>query len=88
MRRKFEQDVLNQVYYFLKERMIYDKPSPHLCVIDFFSELHLGTKEQFQYSSPSKIHGNFGEIKIINLINVPDYSNQEQFVAWAHKILN
>lgn len=63
MRRKFEPDVLNQVYYFLKERMIYDKPSPHLCVIDFSLNYTWVQKSSFNTALQVKFMEILGKLK-------------------------
>jgi len=88
MNNKFELHVLSQIYDFLIERVGFNKQSLHLKVLYLFREIHVGEKIDFNVLSSNKISGNFGDVSLINLLNVPHFNGKDKFINWAYKSIN
>lgn len=87
MHPKFETFILRQVYEFIKEKGEEGKLDQLSLILNYFSELHIGAKDNFSFEKPCKIKGNFGDVRCISIASAPDFHKKDLFIAWVESML-
>ncbi len=79
---------LEQVYDFLQERPGFKNESGFAKAVEYFRTLHEETPEEFRVQVPNFVIGKFGTKEIINLGEMPNYTDKNKFVNWVNIQIN
>ena len=82
-RNRNTDEVLNQIYDFIKEWPNFSKKAQCEKIIDFFREIHEENDVAFEYEKPHRIIGNFGFPLIVSIHDAPDYNDKQRFIDWV-----
>lgn len=76
-------EVLNQIYDFIKERPQFSKKTQFEKIVAFFKEIHEDNDIEFKFELPHRIVGNFGFPLVVSIHDAPDYNDKKSFIAWV-----
>lgn len=82
-RNRNTDEVLNQIYDFIKERPNFSKKAQFEKIITFFREIHEDSDTEFEFEIPHRIVGNFGFPIIVSIHDAPDYDDKKRFINWV-----
>ncbi|WP_130804014.1 hypothetical protein [Acinetobacter ihumii] len=82
-RNRNTDEVLNQIYDFIKERPNFSKKTQFEKIVDFFREIHEDSDTTFKFETPHRIIGNFGLPLIVSIHDAPDYNDKSRFIDWV-----
>lgn len=80
--------VLEQIYNFLLLRPDFKSKTNFEKVVEYFKVLNQGVDDDFIFEIPDKVVGQFGNKKMINIINAPEIDHKNKFLDWVDQQIN
>ncbi|WP_252510711.1 hypothetical protein [Acinetobacter bereziniae] len=80
--------VLEQIYNFLLLTPDFKSKTNFEKVVEYFKVLNQGVDDDFIFEIPDKVVGQFGNKKMINIINAPEIDHKNKFLDWVDQQIN